>query len=68
MSHVYRESLLTTKTSLEGVKDTLLSWPENSEDCETEVVSLRASIVELLLSMVHILDAEWEPEVDVPEH
>jgi hypothetical protein len=24
--------------------------------------------VELLLSMVHILDAEREPEVDVPEH
>jgi len=67
-SDKYIESLLITKTSLEEIKETLLSWPENSEECETEVSSLRASIVELLCSMVHVLDSEREPEVDMPEH
>jgi hypothetical protein len=60
----YKESLLATKTSLEGLKDTLLSWPQ---DYKTEISPLRASIMELLRSMVDILDFEHKPREEVPE-
>jgi hypothetical protein len=61
------ESLLATKTSLEDLKERLLSWPQHSEDDETEISLLRTSILELLRSMVDILDFEHEPEVEAPE-
>ena len=63
----YLESLVATETSLKDLKQTLLSWPQHPENHKTQISSLHASIVELLCSMVDILDFEHEPKVEAPE-